>query len=213
MIQFNFENKEYKMTTNWKDITLRQFIRFNKIRESNTILPVGEEMLAQQLIECLCGAEVGEFDTMSWGQATELYPYLVTIINDANNYNNNDYTFGPDFWQIEDKFYSFHKNPNSYTLGDVSDIKTYIQNKKNEWDYLGDIAAIMIRPATKETTEAGTEFFRLTKRTPFDHQPNKEVVLDFKLTDVTRVVNFFLIGLTEQNQDTQSFLKVKEVVN
>lgn len=210
MITFEYEGKGYRMTEEWEEMTLRQFIRMNKIQESNSILNVGEELLTQQLLECLCDADVGEFDDMSFGIATDLLPHLYKIIDKSKEYNEQDFTsFGTDVWEIDGKEYTYHKDPNLYSLGEVSDIKTYISNKQNEWDYLADIAAVMIRPATKQTTEAGVEYYKLSKRTPFDFEPNKKVVLGMRLKDVTRVLRFFLSGLTVQSKDMKNYLQVK----
>lgn len=209
MINFNYEGKDYNMTTTWDEMTLRQFIAINKIQEKNQVLPLGEEFLTQQLLEALSDAELGEFDEMPYSQAIELAPYLILLNEGANEFNNRDFTFGPDSWIIDGKTYAFHKDPYQYSLGEVADIKTYITNKKNDWDYLADITAVMIRPAIETISEAGVKYYKLTKRTPFDFEPNKQVILDMKLKDITRVVNFFLSGLANKMKDMNDYIEQK----
>jgi len=211
MIKFNFEGTDYNMTTNWGELTLGKFIEISKIQQKNTLLPLGEEMLSQQLIEALCGVDYGTFDEMNYGQASEIYPHLVIFIESQSEFNNKIATTGADSWDIDGTIYSYRKDPYQYTLGEVSDIKTYTANKTNDWDYIADVASVIIRPATKQVTEAGTEYFKLVKLHPIDLPKNREVVLKFKLTDVTRVVNFFLSGLISQNKDMKSYLEVTQV--
>jgi hypothetical protein len=101
----------------------------------------------------------------------------------------------PLYFEVGGINYSYKQNAFDYNVGEVSDIKTMITNKKNDWDYLADIASVMIRPATKEVTEGGTEYWKLIKRNPLDFESNKRVILSMKLVDVIPVINFFLNGL------------------
>jgi hypothetical protein len=210
MITFEYDNKEYKLVTNWDEVTLQQFINFCRIQEKNSIIPLGEEMLQQQLLESLCGAEIGEFDEMNYGQANTLTPYLHQFIEGADAFNNRDFTFGIDSWNINGIEYAYYKSPNDYNLGEVSDIKTYTSNKKNEYDYLADISSIMIRPAIKKVSPAGKEYYQLTKRNSIDVEHNKKVVLNLPLKDVTRVINFFFVGLVNLMSGTKDYTEANQ---
>lgn len=213
MIQFDFEGVEYNMTTNWNEITLKQYSAIMKIQEKNSVVTLGEELLTQQLCEVLCGVYIGTFDEMSYGMITDLSVYLVSLIGDMTDFINKAKTFSlnKDSWIINGVMYSYHKDCNSYTLGDIADIKTLTINKKNEWDYIADIAAIIVRPAKMVKTEGGTSYIKLSKREPVDFITNREVVSGMLLSDITPVINFFLTGWISQNQTTQSYLKVRQV--
>jgi hypothetical protein len=193
-MRFKFEEAEYNMTTNWSDMTMRQFIDLNKIQEKQKVLAMSDDILTQQLIEVLAKVDIGVFDEMSYGQLCELAPPLVELMNSLNSLNAVNIT-PPLYFEVGGINYSYKQNAFDYNVGEVSDIKTMITNKKNEWDYLADIASVMIRPATKEVTEGGTEYWKLIKRNPLDFESNKRVILSMKLVDVIPVINFFLNGL------------------
>jgi hypothetical protein len=193
-MRFKFEEAEYNMTTNWSDMTMRQFIDLNKIQEKQKVLAMSDDILTQQLVEVLAKVDIGAFDEMSYGQLCELAPPLVELMNSLNSLNAVNIT-PPLYFEVGGINYSYKQNAFDYNVGEVSDIKTMITNKKNDWDYLADIASVMIRPATKEVTEGGTEYWKLIKRNPLDFESNKRVILSMKLVDVIPVINFFLNGL------------------
>lgn len=211
MIQFEFQSKEYMMTTTWDEMTLGQFIRVNKIQESHAIVKYVDEILVQYMCEALCNVEIGTFDELNFGQAQALAPYIVKLVEEAENFNKRDFSIGNDYFELDGAIYSYHKDANQYTIGEVSDIKTYISNKKNEWDYLADIATVMIRPATKMISEAGNEYWKLCRMEQSDFEPNRDKIMRLNLKDVTMVLRFFLNGLNEQKMDTQNYLKIREV--
>lgn len=194
MIGFKYEGVDYNMTTSWLDMTMKQFIDINKIQEKQQVLAMSDDILTQQLVEVLSKVDIGSFDDMSYGQLCELAPPLVELMSSLNSLNAVNIT-PPSHFVVGGINYSYKQNSFDYNVGEVSDIKTMITNKKNEWDYLADIAAIMIRPATKEVTEGGTEYWKLIKRNPLDFESNKRVILSMKLVDVIPVINFFLNGL------------------
>jgi hypothetical protein len=193
-MRFKFEEAEYNMTTNWSDMTMRQFIDLNKIQEKQKVLAMSDDILTQQLVEVLAKVDIGVFDEMSYGQLCELAVPLVELMNSLNSLNAVNIT-PPLYFEVGGINYSYKQNAFDYNVGEVSDIKTMITNKKNDWDYLADIASVMIRPATKEVTEGGTEYWKLIKRNPLDFESNKRVILSMKLVDVIPVINFFLNGL------------------
>jgi hypothetical protein len=209
MIEFNYEGRYYKMTTDWSEMTLRQFINLNKIQDKNKVLKMPDEIITLQLIECLSDVGLGGFDEMSYGQLNELAENLAELLYQINTYDPTA-TKPSSFFVVNGTNYSYRLNSNEYTVGEIADIKTFIQNKTNEWDYIADIAAVMIRPATKQTTEGGKEYWKLIKRNSLDFESNKEVILGMKLSDVLQVVNFFLIGLMGLTNDTKNSSEIKE---
>jgi hypothetical protein len=193
-MRFKYEEVEYEMTNSWTEMTMKQFIDLNKIQEKQKVLAMSDDILTQQLVEVLAKVDIGVFDEMSYGQLCELAPPLVELMNSLNSLNAVNIT-PPLYFEVGGINYSYKQNAFDYNVGEVSDIKTMITNKKNDWDYLADIASVMIRPATKEVTEGGTEYWKLIKRNPLDFESNKRVILSMKLVDVIPVINFFLNGL------------------
>ena len=193
-MRFKFEEVEYQMTNSWTEMTMKQFIDINKIQEKQKVLSLSDDILTQQLVEVLSKVDIGAFDEMSYGQLCELAPPLVELMNSLNSLNAVS-IIPPPYFVVGGINYSYKQNAFDYNVGEVSDIKTLITTKKNEWDYLADIAAVMIRPATKEVTEGGVEYWKLIKRNPLDFESNKRAILSMKLVDVLPVINFFLNGL------------------
>lgn len=210
MVEFNHEGRYYKLTTDWSEMTLKQFINLNKIQDKNKVLKMPDEIITLQLVECLSDAELGEFDEMSYGQLNELAENLAKLLYQINTYDPTS-TKPSAFFVVNGTNYSYRLNPNEYTVGEIADIKTFIQNKANEWDYIADIAAVMIRPATKQVTEGNKEYWKLIKRNPLDFENNKQVILGMKLSDVIQVVNFFLSGLMKSIEGTSDYSETKVV--
>ena len=205
MVQFNFQDKVYNLTTTWDEITLGQFIKINKIQQTNSLIKLSEETLAQQLLEALTNSETGEFDEMFYRQLTSLTPYIIELQNDAAAFNSKTFLTGVDHWNIDGILYSYKQDPNDLSAGEVSDLKHYIANKANEWDYLADIATILIRPATEEVTPSGMKWYKLTKRNTNSHNYDKKIIMNMWLGDITRVVGFFFSGLTKLMNDTKDY--------
>ena len=205
MVQFNFNDKVYNLTTSWNEITLGQFIKVNKIQQTNALIKLSEETLAQQLLEALTNSEVGEFDEMLYKQLTSLTPYIIELQNGAAEFNNQKFITGVDHWVIDGVLYSYKSDPNDLNAGEVSDLKHYIANKTNEWDYLADIATVLIRPATESLTPSGMKWYKLSKRNTNSHNYDKRIVMNMWLGDITRVIGFFFVGLKTLMNDTSDY--------
>jgi len=185
MIEFKVEEIKYSMPTSWQEVNMRTFIRFQKIVELNTVLPLGDEVFLQQIFEALCGVDAGVFDDISYATVVMLNPHLEAFNAVFPTSSNTQ-------WVIDGVTYTYHSDPHKYTLSEFGDIKTIQANSKANLEYLADIAAIMIRPAIKCLDEAGNEYYRLTKRSPVSQTTNKQTILNMNCVEVMTVVTFFL---------------------
>lgn len=191
MIQFESNDKKYNLPTGWEEVTLNTFIRFCKIQEAQALIELPEEMLITALLEALCNVPQGEFEEMSFGQ-------LITLSNEVKNFNEENFKKLPltnNVWIIDGVTYTYHKDPNNYSVGEVADIRQIEAAKKNNYDWLLKIAAIVIRPATLVISEAGVEHYKLIKRSAVDTPKLESVVGNMKAYEVMSIINFFLTGL------------------
>lgn len=210
MIKFDFEGKEYQMVTDWEEMTMGQFLNVTKIQKKYEVLPVGEELLAQQLIEALSNAELGEFDEMTIKQLESLAPYVKDLESKYETFSKNNQK-APDHWEIDGRIFSYRRNPNECTAGEIVDIKTYIGESQQEFEYMLDVAAVLIRPAELKHSEAGTPYYHLTKRHPMDHDRLKSIISTMRFGDVSKVLSFFLSGWLTQMIDTNASTGIKDL--
>lgn len=211
MINFDFEGKEYKMVTEWEEMTMGQFLNVTKIQKKYEVLPIGEELLAQQLIEALSNAQLGEFDEMTIKQLEGLAPEVKNLQDKYDVFSQKEGKI-PDSWEMDGRIYSYRREPNECTAGEIVDIKTYIGDKQNEFEYMLDVAAVLIRPAELKHTEAGTAYYHLVKRHPMDHERAKGIISNMPFGQVSKVLSFFLYGWLEQMRDMSVSTEVKEQV-
>lgn len=188
MLQFNHENKEYHLPQDWKEVSFRTFIRVSKIRETNEVIPLPDEMLLTALLEAFCDVPAGEFDDL-------IYEQLITLSAELQHFNEAPPKTENTIWDIDGTIYSYHKNPYQYTAGEVSDIRQIEAQKGNNYDYLIKIAAIMIRPAVMSISEAGNSYYKLIKRHSADTEQREAVISNMKAYEVMTVIGFFLNGL------------------
>lgn len=188
MISFQIENKEYSLPTKWEEVSFKTFIRVSKIQDANQVIPQPEEMLLTSLLEAFCDVPAGTFDEMSYEQLLALSPELKSFQEELPKTVNTS-------WEIDGQIYSYNKNPFDYKVGEVADIRQIEATKTNNYDWLIKVAAIMIRPATRCVSDAGTEYYKLVKRNMVDTAKIEEVVANMGAYEVMTVINFFLSGL------------------
>lgn len=209
-MKYNYEGKELNIYDNWDQVSFKNFIRITKLVESNQKKQYGEELLAILLLEALSNVEEGFLLDITWGQLTDLIPYVNNLMDKYSNIDVENIVI-PKSWIIDGIEYSYHISPNDYKAGEVADIKTYIQQQENRVDYLADIAAVMIRPATKVITDAGVEMFKLTKNNPEDHSINKKRILELPFNQVNKVMSFFLFGLMTSTTNMENSIPQNQV--
>lgn len=212
MIQFDYEGKEYNIPEGWDEINVKSGLNFLKCAERHSIAPADEVLIIQELIETLCGVELDTFDDMSLGFLLELVPFLKEFTTTQESWINNKDWKGPDDFMVNDKLYSYRRSFNELTAGEVCDIKSIYAARTDEWSVILDIAAILIRPAVKMTTEAGNDYYRLTKNSPTDYIVNKKVLETFLLKDVLRIVNFFGYGTLLPTATTNTYTSIRKVM-
>lgn len=208
MITFYFENKEYKMMTEWEELSVNQYLNIMKVYQKDKVISLGEEMLCQQLIEVLTDSEFGTFDEITMELLLELMPKISSLSSTIDEFNNKTSKI-PDYWIIDDIIYSHRKRYEDCTVGEITDIKTYIGDKQYIWEYLLDVASILIRPAKLQETPAGESYYKLEKRHPFDHEINKSRVGKLKFIEIKGYIDFFLSGWFKRMLITNDFTEVE----
>lgn len=210
-MKYIYEEKEIELYDKWEQVSFNNYLRITRIVENNQKVPYDEEILAICLLECFSNVADGYLNDISWGQLTDLIPHVNDLMLSYNNLNLEEVTL-PKSWILDDIEYSYYLSPNEYKAGEVSDIKTYIKRQENRVDYLADIAAVMIRPATKVTSDAGVTSFKLTKNNPADHEINKKRVLHLPFLQVNRILTFFLYGLMTSMSGTKNSIQESQKI-
>lgn len=193
MITFEFEGTEYQMMTEWDELTVVQYLNLMKVYQKNQIIPLGEEMLCQQLIEVLTGVDIGHFDEISVELLLDLMPKIANLSSTLDTFSEKKWPT-PDFWEIDGIIYSYRKRYEECNAGEITDIKTFIGGKQYIWEYMLDVAAVLIRPAQRYTTPAGEILYKLEKRVASDHEINKTRVGNLRFVEIKSYVDFFLSG-------------------
>ena len=211
MIKFEFSEKEYSLPENWDEMTLQHFINLNRVQWKQSVLPVMEELLTIQVLEALTLSPLGEFDDITIGELNELTEPINQILSGADEFNSRNFKTGNNWIEFDGKIWGYYEDPNDYTVGEVADINTLMLDKRAEYEYIQEVAAIVIRPMQWKETEQGTKYLKSVKTTKEDWQANKFIISKMNLEFVTRGVNFFLSGLTQFKNNTKSYLKVIKV--
>ena len=210
MIKFEFEEKEYEFPEGYQEMTLQHFINLNKVQWKNSVLPVMEEFLTIQILEAVTLQPSGTFDDITMGELYDLTTYLNKLLQEVDEFSKKDFKIGSNCIEFEGKLWGYYEDPNDYKTAEVADINTLMLDKKAEYEYIRDIAAIIIRPMEWKETKQGTKILKSVKQTKEDWEANKPIIAKMDLEFVTRGVNFFLSGLNQSNKITKSYLKIKK---
>lgn len=209
-IKFTYEGKEFELPGGWHQMTLQHFVNLNRVQWKHSVLPVMEEFLTIQILEALTLQPAGTFDDITMGELNQLTKPLNKILEEAEEFNKKDFKTGNNWIEFEGRIWGYYKDPNDYRVGEVADINTLMLDKKAEYEYINDIAAIIIRPMEWKETEQGTKILKSIKQSKEDWEANKPIIAKMDLEFVTRGVNFFLSGLNPSNKITKSYLKIKK---
>lgn len=131
---------EYRIPTDWSDITLPQYLRFHA-----ALAPYeGTEMYGEKLLDRaalhLCGISAEVLRRMPQSQFDEIAQTLSGFITDSNR------TLVKEF-QIGDVTYGFLPDIQNMSYGEYLDLVEYA---KRTWDNITTIMSILYRPVTGE---------------------------------------------------------------
>ena len=200
MLDFKIGDKEFQLKNNWEDITMKDWIAFQRLAMSKSLY-----MDELYLIKV--------FDILSNATEDELMDLEIDYIN---NYLANSITFLANPIPIRsnkkiligDKYYMFIGDLNKINMGEYISIKTFQQTVKDDLESMMLQMAVYIRPVV--TDENGVE-----KIERFDGVSVKDRsvnLLEAKLVDVNHFIVFFFTGKTNS---TTSVIKnsLEEEVN
>ena len=204
MINFNFEGQEYNMKTEWEELTTNQYLNIMKVYQKNQIISLGEEMLAQQILEVLCDVDLGHFDEITVELILELMPKITNLSQTIEEFTSKSHKTPPS-WEIDGTIYSYRRRYEDCNAGEITDIKTYIGEKQYIWEYMLDIAAVLIRPAELLHTPGGEPYYKLSKRHPLDHETNKSRIGGIPFVEIKTYIDFFLSGWFKRTITTNGF--------
>lgn len=187
MKEFRLNEKDYKMPTDWSDLTLEHYVNLAQLEENKTQYLLGELYLLK-VIECLCGAEGGELDDLTIDMVTELSKEVGFLQSEPKWTNTKNIRIG-------DIDYAFPSDLNKLTMGEYISIKTLQEGVTSQASAIPLILAIILRPAKLvKDNESGKETWIQDKFDANNIEYRKELFLKQPVFEMMGPVTFFLTG-------------------
>lgn len=188
MKEFRLNEKDYKMPTDWNEMTLRHYINLAKLEESRTEYLLGELYLLK-MIECLCLVESeDDLNDLTLDIVAELSVALSFLQVQPKWNNTRDIN-------INGVDYVFPSDLNKLSMGEYISMKTFQENSKTDAEAIPYILAIVLRPGTKvHDDETGKDKWVQEKFNVSNLEYRKELFMDVLAQDLMGQVGFFLTG-------------------
>lgn len=199
MKEFRLNEKDYKMPTNWEEMTLRHYINLAKLEESRTEYLLGELYLLK-MIESLCLIDnEDDLNDLTLDIVAELSAAL-SFLQEQPKWNNTKDI------NINGVDYVFPTDLNKLTMGEYISMKTFQENSKTDADAIPYILAIILRPGKKVVDqESGKEIWVQEKFSVANLEHRKELFMDIPAQDLMGQVGFFLTGKKSFTTNTKDF--------
>lgn len=202
-MNFKFNGTEYNLITDVADVTLGQWIKIEKLKAKHQRINMPAELLSLSALEILSNANEGEFDAMLFGQMNELCLSIVELFNKSIDTKDINTTH----FELDNVKWSFIKDVNQLTTGEVVDVKALINNRQDEFSFIADVATILIRQVRTITDAYGNVTEEMAPRNSQLFEKHKTIICSFKAKDILPIVYFFLTGLMGQTKDMKMYGK------
>jgi hypothetical protein len=187
MKDFRLNEKDYKMPTDWSDLTLQHYVNIVKLEENKTQYLLGELYLLK-IIEVLCAAEGGELDDLTIDMVTDLSKGVGFLQTEPEWKNTKNIRIG-------DIDYAFPADLNKLTMGEVISVKTLQEAAPSQAEAIPLILAVILRPAKLvKDEESGKETWVQDKFDANNIEYRKELFLKQPVFEMMGPVTFFLNG-------------------
>ena len=188
MKEFRLNEKDYKMPTDWNEMTLRHYINIAKLEESRTEYLLGELYLLK-MIECLCLIENDDdLNDLTLDVVGELSAALGFLHTQPKWSSTKEI-------KINDVDYIFPSDLNKLSMGEYISIKTFQENSRTDAEAIPYILAIILRPGKKVfDNETGGEKWVQEKFNVSNLEYRKELFMGELAQDLMGQVGFFLTG-------------------
>jgi hypothetical protein len=195
---FTIEEREYRMPTEWNDVTLDVYVRMAELEERREAFGLPELYLLK-VLECLCSAEDGDLDELTLDTVNELVA-LIGYIQEEPTWTNTNHLV------IDEVDYVFPNDLNKLTMGEYISIKT-LQENNTTAGIIPYILAIILRPGTKEVdVEMGKERWVQEKFSTANLEFRKELFMKQPVFNLMGPVTFFLNGKGISTTNTKDFI-------
>lgn len=188
MKEFRLNEKDYKMPTDWNEMTLRHYINIAKLEESRTEYLLGELYLLK-MIECLCLVESDDdLNDLTLDVVSELSTSLSFLHTQPKWSSTKEI-------QVNGVDYVFPSDLNKLSMGEYISMKTFQENSKTDAEAIPYILAIILRPGRKVfDEETGKEKWVQEKFNVSNLEFRKELFMGVLAQDLMGQVGFFLTG-------------------
>jgi len=188
MKEFRLNEKDYKMPTDWNEMTLRHYINIAKLEESRTEYLLGELCLLK-MIECLCLIENDDdLNDLTLDVVGELSAALGFLHTQPKWSSTKEI-------KINDVDYIFPSDLNKLSMGEYISIKTFQENSRTDAEAIPYILAIILRPGKKVfDNETGGEKWVQEKFNVSNLEYRKDLFMGELAQDLMGQVGFFLTG-------------------
>jgi hypothetical protein len=203
MKEFKLNEKDYKMPTDWKEMTLAHYVELSKLEENKTKYLFGELYLLK-VIENLCMAEPGELDDLTLDIVNELSEALVYLQQEPTWANSKHIRVG----EID---YVFPPDLNKLTMGEYISMKTLQEQSITQSDAIPFILAVILRPGKLvKDEESGKENWIQDKFDANNIEYRKNLFMTLPVFDLMGPVSFFLNGNGTSMSNLRAYTVVPE---
>ena len=187
MKEFKIGKQEFRMPTEWKEITLATYVKMAELDEKKEDIGMPELYLLK-VIEALCGVEEGDLDDLTLDMVNELSE-SVGFLKEEPTWSNTKHI------KIEDIDYVFPSDLNKLTMGEYISIKTLQDAQSTKSGIIPYILAIILRPGKLVLNEeTGKEVWKQDKFNVANLEWRKELFMNQPVFDLMGPVTFFLNG-------------------
>ena len=202
MKTFTIDKKELTLATDWSELTLRQFISLNKIKdkEKSFLIPT---LFMIGVFEILCGVKEGELDDMELETLGSLTKEL-DFINKTPKFSQLEQL------NIDGVDYVFTTDFNKIKLNEIITIQS-IRQQIEGIDFIPYLLAVLLRPGKKVfDDELKKDVWVQDKFDGKNYEYRVNLFLDkCKGVDVMGVADFFLTGKHKQTNNLKGSTKRK----
>jgi hypothetical protein len=187
MKEFRLNEKDYKLPTDWSEVTLADYVRLAKLEESKSQYFLGELYLLK-MIECLCNVDGGELDDLTIDIVNEISSDI-QFLQDEPLYNNTKNIL------IGDINYVFPSDLNKLTMGEYISMKTLQEGSLTQAEAIPFLLSVILRPGVLVVDEeTGKERWIQNKFDANNIEYRKDLFMNLPILDLMGPITFFLGG-------------------
>lgn len=203
MKEFRLNEKDYKMPTDWSEMTLAHYVELAKLEENKTKYLFGELYLLK-VIETLCMAEGGDLDDLTLDVVNELSETLDYLQKEPTWTNTKHLRIG----EVD---YVFPHDLNKLTMGEYISMKTLQEQSLTQSDAIPLILAVILRPGKLvKDEESGKETWIQDKFDANNIEYRKNLFMSQPVFDLMGPVSFFLSGSGTSMNNSKDSIAVPE---